>query len=239
MKRLPIPRYDEPYLCPCFELIIGAAYGLQSAEQFGIRSRDLSRYHDDVRIHLPLLFGAVATVDRSNPAFVTWVNGFYFNSAIQRLTWAGDRLMAIFGCLATNCCAGCPQTQPVGFKPRLKWGQILDKVNARLAHTCFQGAEPLRRYARLLQPAPRFDAARDDVTEGNFLCAIRYDVNESKHSIGGFIRRSAGKGDTGPWARLGQDKQFEYAVLALEALVEVYGGMNELYFVRQLFSNAA
>ncbi len=101
LSKLPYPATNEKHLCPCYEQLIGAAYGLISAGDYGILNRSLSDYHERVR---PQLVPIMTAADRlpiaaKNKTWATWVSGFYFNTAIQRIIWATDRLVTIFAAL--------------------------------------------------------------------------------------------------------------------------------------------
>jgi hypothetical protein len=229
VNRVPSPSNNEPHLCPCYEQIMGATYGLLMAQALGFESRSLSpQYHQDVRLQLPALIerGSVNPLG-TEAGWQTWGNGFYFNAAIQRIVWVGDRVLTVFARLKTNCC-------PVVLRPRcdvLGIRGLLSDAALRLAHEHFAWAGEVRRFVDVLNQD--FDPARD-VSDQNYFVAIRWDVNQRKHAIGGFHRSSAGAAKTGKWKDLGADKQIEYALKAFELVVRAYSEVHDAYFNRKL-----
>ena len=55
LETVPRPEINEEHLCPCYEQLNGAAYSLIMAERHGVRQRNLSSYHENVRLKLPEL----------------------------------------------------------------------------------------------------------------------------------------------------------------------------------------
>lgn len=232
LSGLPLPAHDEQHLCPCFEQIVGAAYGVIVAERYGIRTRSLKNYHDDVRLRLPsLLASEQVPPPATTGPLATWASGFYFNNALQRIVWSGDRLLVAFARLPASCCPAAPQV--VADNSDIGLSALLKDAKARLDHEHLSGSSGVRAYYELLD-VRSFNPEEDDVTDKNYLRALRYDVNEAKHSIGGFRRKSAGKGTRGPWASLEQDKQFYYVATAFLAVGNLYREMHRVYFVDKL-----
>lgn len=221
MLSVPSPQENEEHLCPCYEQIIGAAYGLITAERMAIRERKLtSSYHQEVRLKLAQILANEEPFSMHAPKeWITWANGFYFNVAIQRLIWVGDRLLTVFGRLPAICCEVVPQ---IPRKRGLGLEALLEDARNRLGHEHFSTSPNVAKIVAMLSTP--FDALQTEVTESNYLRAIRWDVNKRKHAIGGFHRSSVADVDTAqePWIGLGQDKQFEFALKGFKIICDVY-----------------
>ena len=105
LKTMGLPNVGTVWIGP-YEQLHGAGFALLAAARHGVHQRDLSNYHLRVRTNIVQIIlehdelGKVA--DRF--AFDNAMAGFYFNSAIQRIVWASERLIKTFvsvPCLAT------------------------------------------------------------------------------------------------------------------------------------------
>jgi hypothetical protein len=234
-NKLPKPRMNEKHLCPCYEQIFGAFYSLVLSNKFGIKTRNLEDYHNQVRLKLAeSLSESFYSFDSVTKEFSTWASGFYFNSAIQRLIWVADRVLTIFGRLSARCCKDAPnfKTSNIG----IKW--ILVDARTRLKHECFYSASNIKKVVNMLDNSEKFNINKDIVTENNYLKAIRWDVNQRKHAIGGFHRSSSNKVKEGPWVKLGQDQQFKYTIMAFDLICKAYSDLDNLYFEKNYFKNS-
>jgi len=74
---------------------------------------------------------------------------------------------------------------------------------------------------------------KEPITNANYLCAIRQDVNEQKHALIGFRRSNAHKSTDGPWFKLRFATQYEYVLKAFKITCASYIDLHEAYFVKR------
>ncbi len=237
LNAVPLPIDNEKHLCPCYEQLVGIAYSLWVADEYGIQKRNLENYHNKVRLQLPKLFSSSVQVPFSQipQEWATWVSGFYFNAALQRLTWVGDRLLTIFASLPMNCCLHSPLPSRKKLRDiEMIIGFVKNRFNHLEGHYK-DNWHLLGLNSYLLLVDINFNPKRDKIADSNYIRAIRWDVNNRKHSVGGFDRSSAGRVVSGHWSSLGQDIQFTYAIRAFQAICELYRDLHECYFERKLF----
>ncbi len=246
LKKLQCPAFNSVWLGP-FEQLLGAGYALLAATKHGIFSRNLDHYNLQVQCkvtaHLEGLFSKSAISDPcelDNPCrFDDWVSGFYFNSAIQRIVWAAERLLLTSA--AVDCrCGKRPKEQSVAC-PIPKWSQVLSGALKRLDHiqkddgtdlvTCRAVREQFivrdksgttREYYRREDPLDR----------GIILAMLRHSVNNRKHRV--YIRpelrdqESAGKGDKQKWHSCGADYQMNLACQGFDLVCDAYEELSSL-----------
>ncbi len=139
-------------------------------------------------------------------AFDDWVSGFYFNSGIQRIVWAGERLLLTFASIERSC-GGRPMESAVS-TARPRFPAILQGAEERLDHIVKDNGHALveTRNGRG-QFVPEYE--RGQPLDSRVLAMLRYDVNNRKHKVYGrsrlLDRASAGQGDNKMWSTTGAD----------------------------------
>jgi len=220
----------------CYEQLVGAAYGITTAGDYGILNRSLTDYHNSVRLKLvPIMVAADRLpITDKNKTWETWVSGFYFNTAMQRIIWATDRLLTISAGLPLSFDSDLPTVKkenPHFFR------DVVPTVRKRANHLQFRKEgrklDGLVVFLDLIEV--EFDAHKHPITEQNYIRAIRWDVNQRKHALGGFHRRSAGAEGT-TWPTIGQDKQVYFAIKAFCVSINLYRSVSSLYFGGQHFA---
>jgi hypothetical protein len=130
LKKVSCPAHNNVWLGP-FEQPIGGGYALLAAVQHGIHGRDLNNnYNSRVQAkavsHIESFFLSTPVTDPKG--FDDWISGFYFKSAIQRIVWAGERLLFTFA--AVKCAGGSrPEEQSISGE-RPKFRDILDGASS-------------------------------------------------------------------------------------------------------------
>jgi len=237
LQKLPCPTFDSVWLGP-FEQLLGAGYALLSATKHGIYTRSLDSHYNQavqakVTSHLRRIFSEtdVSSADR----FEDWVSGFYFNSAIQRMVWAGERLLLT--CSAIDCSCGRRQAEPSVMKDRPPWRDVLAGALNRIDHVQNDDGLPLAKCHAVREQFIIRDASgnereyrRDDPLDSTkVLAMLRYDVNNRKHKAYGrskvLDRCSSGKGDNAKWHTAGADFQMR---LACDAFALLCAALEEL-----------
>jgi hypothetical protein len=245
-----LPAQDEKHLCTCYEQLVGIGYSLRVAAAYGILNRRLDKeYHKDIRLKLCSLLNKSKQIPRPpKPGpWATWACGFYFNAALNRIVWVGERLLKVFASLPMKCCTTAPQPIqnqqgikfPKNSKKESKFESMIKFAEKRLTHlktdhpkeSQLQG---IMSFVKLVRDKPQ-----NSVVKGNnYFAAIRWDVNEQKHSLGSFRRSSA---STVPitsaprrWGQLRQNEQFEYSIKAFILICKLYSDIHKLYFERKI-----
>jgi len=230
---LPIPPEEDICLCSCYEQLIGAAYSLLTADIYGIQTRDTKGYHYAVRVKLSqLLLNATDLPFRpTGGPCATWASGFYFNTALQRIVWTGERLLKIFASLRITCCNDALTRKNYNLKGI---GPIKGSVDKRLRHLTAKHNRGNQLIALQtlydLTAINRVDLDKDDVTDANYFGAIREDVNMRKHSLGAFNRSST---LSTKWSGL-KERQVMYAVKAFCVVCRVYAELDQYCFREKL-----
>lgn len=106
LSQIQAPRlHDSAWIGP-FEQLVGAAFSLIESENRGFSRRKYSAvYHPAVqRKIVSLLAELEAGVESTQrDALDNWLSRYYFNSGIQRVTFAAERLIATFAALPCKC----------------------------------------------------------------------------------------------------------------------------------------
>ena len=178
------PLHDSAWIGP-FEQLVGATFSLIESEKRGFSQLVYSPvYHRTVQCKIASVLAKldVGTSSEQQDALDNWLSRYYFNSGIQRLSFAAERLIATFASIPCKCGNRPPEiaiknNQPPRFPERLKGAQD------RLAHVRAESSEPLGRFDNVLnQLATRYE--RDDPFDPvKGLAMIRQDVNSRKHSV--------------------------------------------------------
>lgn len=231
-KKLQRPSHVSAWLGP-FEQLLGAGYALMCAIKHGIYQRTLDSYGPRVQAKIVghLENFAVAHVPSDHAGFDDWLSGFYFNAAVQRIVWAGERLL--FTCAAVECACGHRTTEKSVAEDKPGWKKVKSGALARLDHVQKDGTNLTTCRAVLEQF--RFKDASGKVREyrradaldrTKILAMLRYTVNNRKHRI--YIRgelrdqESAGKGDNQKWCSSGADFQMDLACEAFDLVCQAY-----------------
>lgn len=238
LQKLKCPAFDSVWVGP-FEQLLGAGYALLGATKHEIYRRNLDRYNPEVQAkvttHLQALFSEGVASDAckfDDPCrFDDWVSGFYFNSAIQRINWAGERLLLT--CAAVDCQCGKRTTELSNGKP--EWREVLGGALNRLDHVQNDDGIYLSKCRAIREQFIVRDESgntrnyykRDDpLDRSKILAMLRYNVNNRKHRI--YIRpelrdqESAGKGDNKKWSSSGADVQTDLAREAFDLVCDAY-----------------
>src|SRR5438128_5063182 len=136
LGRLAAPaRHDSAWLGP-FEQLVGAVFSLIESEKRGFSRRKYNPvYHPTVQCKIVSLLEELEAGQQiqQQDALNTWLSRYYFNSGIQRVTFAVERLIATFAALPCKC--GTRPPEIVARNNRApKFQERLNGAQARLAH---------------------------------------------------------------------------------------------------------
>lgn len=185
LSQVHAPAFHDCAWVGPFEQLVGAAFSLLESEKRGFSRRKYNpMYHPMVQCKIVSLLLELETADKNTQedAPDDWLSRYYFNSGIQRVSFAAERLIATFAALPCRCGARPPEItldnhRPPNFQQRLKGAHV------RLAHVETEYPTPLTRVKAVLdQLASRYDRNLPfDPSKG--LAMIRRDVNSRKHSV--------------------------------------------------------
>jgi hypothetical protein len=232
LKHVECPGFKSVWLGP-FEQLTGAGYSLFAAIRYRIYERDLSRYNQRVQSvvvsEIEKMFTVAEAPDHSGIG--DWLSGFYFNSAIERIVWAGERLLLTLATVQCPC-GRATEARVGGEKPG--WPSILAGSLSRLEHLwnddhlAFEHCRAVREQFIYRDSAAKQREYRraDPLDKGKTLAMLRYAVNNRKHKVyrRGQVRdqESAGKGDNRTWSTSGADFQMDLVVEAFDLLARSY-----------------
>ena len=124
---------DHPAITDTFDYVLGALYGLVQAHKLGFRDRS-TRY---VAIYRPHLANYALEVSKTGPLDAIWTAGYHFNSGIQRLAAAFDRIPRMLDAKmkkrvrgrmrSTTAKERMTEVNPKSFQ---YWEAVYDEVNA-------------------------------------------------------------------------------------------------------------
>jgi hypothetical protein len=230
---LQVPkRYDSVWIGP-FEQLAGAGHSLIMSENLGFSSRKRSRtYFVDVQRKIVGLLQEVGreTASSDQDALSDWMSRYYFNSGIQRVDYAAERLIATFGGIDCTCGRAPDVNSPAGRWPTFR--QRTDGAKTRLSHVKGEYVNALGRFEEIimqLDPAKRYER-NEQFDESRGLAMIRYHVNSRKHAI--YLRSKTldslptpSFGEVVTWSKVGNKIQMKTAVdcyvLACDAYAEL------------------
>jgi hypothetical protein len=233
LKNLQCPPCGSVWLGP-FEQLAGAGYALLASHRHGIYRRNLVRYYPRVQTriasHLENFFSDVVRADVSIPD--DWLSGFYFNSAIQRIVWAGECLLLTFA--VVDCPCGHRKTEKSVAPERPGWIEVLKGALSRLDHAQNYDKTSLVKCRALREQfivpdscgGTRGYRRGDPLDRTKILAMLRYTVNNRKHRV--YVRSklhdqvSAGRGDNKRWCSSGADWQMDLATEAFEIVCAAY-----------------
>jgi hypothetical protein len=205
---------------------VGAAFSLIESEKRGYSRRGHSnRYHPAVQEKIVLLLAELeaGSVSTDKEALDDWLSRYYFNSGIQRVNFAAERLLVTLAALSCSC--GRHPSQ-IALGPRVKFKAKLEGAKSRIAHveTEYSGSlvkvnEVIKQLETYYERSGSFDPAKG-------LAMLRQDVNSRKHSP---YKRSAtldslpmSLSGTVTWADAGFKRKMEIAVTSLELVADAY-----------------
>jgi len=124
---------DHPAITDTFDYVLGALHGLVQAHRLGFRDRS-TQY---VAIYRPHLANYALEVSKTGPLDAVWTAGYHFNSGIQRLAAAFDRIPRMLDARMKKRVRGRMRSTTakermteVNPKPFQHWEAVYDEVNA-------------------------------------------------------------------------------------------------------------
>ena len=228
LRKIEAPAsYDSAWIGP-FEQLVGAAFSLIESEKRKFSSRKYdSLYHPKVQCKIVSALEEFETgqqVEKQN-ALDSWLSGYYFNSGIQRINFAAERLIATFAALPCKCGTRPPEISINNHKPP-NFQQRLGGAQTRLAHVKTEYPSRLINLEIIIgQFGSRYDRNHPfDSLKG--LAMIRQHVNSRKHSVyrraevlDSLPRPASG---THTWSDAGCNEQMKTAVGSLELMTGAY-----------------
>lgn len=226
--------HDSAWIGP-FEQLVGAAFSLIESENIGFsRRKHNPMYHPMVQRKIVSLLVELEAGQESTDqdGLDNWLSRYYFNSGIQRVTFAAERLIATFAALPCRC--GNRAAEIVVKNHRApKFQERLDGALLRLAHVETEYTPRLTKVKIVLDQLGVRYGRNDPFDSGKGLAMIRRDVNSRKHSVyrraevlDSLPRPAAG---THTWSDAGSNAQMETAVASLELVVGAYGELLNWY----------
>jgi len=230
LERLQCPQYSDSIWIAPFELLTGAAYALLAAERHGFSRRDQRKYayHTHVRENIASLVGEYSFAQQASDraAFDDWVSGFYFNSAVQRIVWAAERLLVAFAGIPCSC-GQAPEVLEDG---RPGFGEIWKAASRRLEHVANEHQQDLSYVHVLLRQMPpdRHFRRETPFNPDTVFSMLRHDL-ERKHGLGlhphDEHHQPAGTELRLTWSTAGPGLQMQFVCAAFSLLCHAY---NEL-----------
>ena len=228
LGQLAVPAlHDSAWLGP-FEQLVGAAFSLIESEKRGFsRKRYNPLYHPMVQRKIVSLLEELEAGQESTEqsALDSWLSRYYFNSSIQRMTFAAERLVATFPALPCKCSTRSPEIVARNNRAP-KFQERLNGAHARLAHVEAEYSGQLSKMKVMLSQLSAPYNRNDPFDPSKGLAMIRRDVNSRKHSVykraevmDSLPRPASG---THTWSDAGCNAQMEIAVDSLELVVGAY-----------------
>ena len=128
---LQLPDHDA--VTDTLDYLLGALFGLTRAHELGFRDRTGAHFP----VYRPHLANYALQIPKNQSVNKLWLGGFYFNSAIQRIAAAFDRIPRMLGAKKKKKVGA--KRLPTSAKERMtevnntafdKWQKIYDEVNA-------------------------------------------------------------------------------------------------------------
>lgn len=228
LSQVQVPAlHDSAWLGP-FEQLVGAAFSLIESKKRGFSQREYSPvYHPVVQSKIVGLLEDFEAGRESTQqdALDNWLSRYYFNSGIQRVNFAAERMIATFAALPCKCGTRPPEIT-VSNHRQPNFQQRLSGAQTRLTHVQTEYTTPLTKLQSVLD---QFDSRYDrnhpfDSSKG--LAMIRRDVNSRKHAVykrsevlDALPRPASG---TVTWSKAGFNARMQTAVECLELVVGAY-----------------
>lgn len=228
LSQIQVPiLHDSAWIGP-FEQLVGATFSLIESEKRNFSRRKYSpAYHPAVQCKIVSLLAELEAGKKSTQqdALDNWLSRYYFNSGIQRVNFAAERLIATFAALPCKCSARPPEVAINNHRPP-NFQQRLSGAQARLTHVNAEYVAPLNMLKAVLDQLGSRYGRNDPFDPSKGLAMIRGDVNSRKHSVykraevlDSFPRPSSG---TVTWSNAGCNAQMETAVDCLDLVVGAY-----------------
>jgi hypothetical protein len=123
LHQLFIDLPDHDAITDTLDYILGALYGLYRAHDLGFRNRTGAHFSE----YRPHLANYALEIAKHQSVNELWSAGFYFNSAIQRIAAAFDRIPQMLGATSRTAKERMAEVNPTAFE---KWQKVYDEVNA-------------------------------------------------------------------------------------------------------------
>ncbi len=232
LQGLKLPEPGTVWIGP-FEQLQGAAYALLAAERHGVYERNFHEYHAKVRAKVVALILQHAANEKlsDKDAFDNAVAGFYFNSAIQRIVWAAERLVTAFVSVECSCCGAVERS---AICKTSHFSDFLKDARRRLKHIGSSGGQGFLEVSKFLQLFTRKPYRRESPYDpGHILAMLQYDVNNRKHAIYGPLARDRktadlrGNAKPSRWSNAPQHVQMHLSCAAFEAVCRAYDELKD------------
>jgi hypothetical protein len=219
--------HDSAWIGP-FEQLVGAAFSLIESEKRGFSRREYSPvYHPAVQCKIVSLLAEFEAGMESTQrdALDNWLSRYYFNSGIQRVNFAAERLIATFAALPCKCGTHPPEIV-IRNSRTPKFEKCLNGAQVRVAHVETECATPLTKLKSVLGQFAAPYNRNDPFDPSKGLAMIRPDVNSRKHSV--YKRSEVLDALPRPasgiiaWSKAGCNARMETAVDSLELVVGAY-----------------
>jgi len=235
LSQIQVPvLHDSAWIGP-FEQLIGAVFSLIESEKRGFSRREYSGvYHPAVQSQIASLLGELEAGVKSTQqdALDNWLSRYYFNSGIQRVNFAAERLIATFAALPCACGSRAPEIT-IKNNRAPKFGERLKGAQVRLAHVEAEYSPLLPKLKAVLgQLGAPYDR-NDPFDPAKGLAMIRQDVNSRKHSVYkrsetlDALPRPASGAVT--WSNAGCGARMETGVKCLELVAGAYSELLAWY----------
>lgn len=222
--------HDSAWLGP-FEQLVGAAFSLIESEKRGFSRREYNPlYHPNVQCKIVSVLEKLEAgqgITQQN-VLDTWLSRYYYNSGIQRVNFAAERLIATFAALPCTC--GNRPPEIVARNNRApKFQERFNGAQLRLAHVEPEYGRQLAKLKLVLSQLGTPYNRNDPFDPSKGLAMIRRDVNSRKHSVykRAEVLDSLPQPASGAhtWSDAGRNAQMNTAVDSLELVIGAY---NEL-----------
>jgi hypothetical protein len=185
LASLECPNHGDSVWGAPFDQLTGAGYALLAAERHGYSHRDQRRFQFQPHIRQQI---ASWIAGYSFPQHVSdheandeLISGFYFNSAVQRLVWTSERLIALFAALPCPC-GRKPETVAEGSKPMFH--DFWKGASKRVDHIAFEHRHDLQQFGLVvLQMAPDRHQREIDFNPEMVLSMLRFAVKHRKPTL--------------------------------------------------------
>ncbi len=263
LESLPDPLSAQEPLTALFHQLVGAGYSLLAADAYGALTRSYIQEekqgdlrHLDEAERCAYIQGGkerearqlVGILSESNqiplppdPGSVwsNWVCGFYFNAARHRVALTFERLIKVCACSPMICCDPPPPT--IDHRKTTRLRKLAKECKSRLMHLAEHAEDPKRDTSATTKLA---DFALEDVqddernllelTDDNYLEAIRWDDQDQKHRYYPHYRlrtdTPAEHSQPKTWVTLDITEQLSRLIDAFQLLCKSYVELHDMLF---------
>lgn len=227
LKTMHLPDAGTVWIGP-YEQLHGAGYALLAAARHGVYERNLSNYHERVRTRVvqTILEHDEAGTVTDKFVFDNALAGFYFNSGVQRLVWASERLIKTFDSIPCLC----KRAAEPDHKSR-KFSDLLRAAKTREQHLISDDKVSFPAFSGMLNQFATY-TRQSRYAPGNALAMLRYDVNNRKHAVFGPYakdRKSAGDCNVAPnsWSDAPQNCQMHLACISFDVVRRAFDEVRD------------